>query len=108
MALKMPSGWKINPLAPMSYWLDSTHAEGAADRTAFGRNLLDKPAAEFDIPVRVSGVGEDEVQVSLRYYYCQTKDEGVCKVGAVVFSVPINVVSEGGAGPVSLVHAIRE
>jgi hypothetical protein len=106
--LKLPAGWKVNPLAPMSYWLDSPRGAGAADRTAFGRTKLDPPTFEFDVPVRITGAGDDELQVSLSYYYCQAKDDGVCKVGAVVFTIPLKVADSGSASPVQLVHAIPE
>jgi hypothetical protein len=106
--LKLPAGWKINPLAPMSYWLDSPRASGPADRQAFGRTKLDRPAVEFDVPVRASGAGEDEVAVSLSYFYCQAKDSGVCKVGAVVFSVPFKIVPDSESTAVKLVHNVLE
>jgi thiol-disulfide isomerase/thioredoxin len=108
VSLKPPAGWKINPLAPMSYWLDSPRASGAADRGAFGRTKLAQPMAEFDVPVRISGAGEDEVAVSLSYFYCQTKDGGVCKVGAVVFTVPLNIVTDGGGALIKLEHRIPD
>jgi hypothetical protein len=58
--------------------------------------------------VPVSVAGEDEVAVSLNYYYCEEKDDGVCKVGAVVFTVPLMIAADGRAEPVKLVHAIPE
>jgi hypothetical protein len=108
VSLKLPPGWKINPIAPMSYWLDSPREAGVADRTAFGRARLAEAATEFEIPVRVSGSGQDELQVSLAYYYCQTKDEGICKIGAVVFHLPLKISDEGSATPIALEHQIPE
>jgi thioredoxin family protein/NHL repeat-containing protein len=108
VALNLPAGWKINPLAPMSYWLDSPRASGPADRAHFGRVKLDRPVAEFDVPLRVGGEGEDEVQISLAYYYCQTKDEGVCKVGSVVFTLPLRIAEGGVAEPVKLTHVVTD
>ena len=108
VTLKVPEGWKINQLAPMSYWLDSPREKGSADRATFGRIKLAKPVAEFDVPVKVGGAGEDEVQVSLNYQYCKEGDDGVCKFGAVVFTVPLKVAAAGKAGPVALVHEILE
>lgn len=108
VALKVPEGWKINPLAPMSYWLDSPRESGAADRAAFGRVKLAKPVAEFDVPVKISGAGDDEVQVSLNYQYCQEGENGVCKFSSVVFTVPLTVAATGKAEPVQLVHEILE
>jgi NHL repeat len=108
VALTLPSGWKINPLAPMSYWLDSPRETGVVSRAAFGRNALDKPVAQFQIPLPVATTGKDELHVSLSYYYCQTKDEGICKVGAVVFVVPLQIVLDGAKSPIKLVHAVSE
>jgi len=108
VSLKLAAGWKMNPLAPMSYWLDSPRASGPTDRQAFGRTKLDPPTAEFDVPVRVSGAGEDEVAVSLSYFYCQTKDAGVCKVGAVVFTVPLNIAPDAASAAVKLTHRIPD
>jgi thiol-disulfide isomerase/thioredoxin len=108
VALKVPDGWKINQLAPMSYWLDSPREAGAADRKAFGRVKLAKPVAEFDVPVKISATGEDEVQVSLNYQYCQDGENGVCKFSSVVFTVPLTVAADGKVEPLQLVHEILE
>jgi hypothetical protein len=106
--LKIPAGWHVNPDAPMSYWVDSTREAGPADRAAFGRTKLTAPVAKFDVPLKVKGAGDDEVQVSLSYYYCQDKPDGVCKVGAVVFTVPLKVADGGSKEPVKLTHVIAE
>ncbi len=106
--LKLPAGWHINPLAPMSYWLDSPRASGSADRASFGRVKLPAPVARFEAPVKVAGKGEDVVQVSLNYFYCQDGDEGVCKIGAVVFTVPLQIDPAGSKQPVKLAHTIAE
>ena len=108
VSLQVPDGWKINAEAPMSYWLDSSKESGPADRAAFGKKKLDKPAAEFDVTVPVKGKGEDEVAVSLAYYYCQKKDEGLCKTGSVVFTVPLTIADDGSAEPVKLTHVIED
>jgi thiol-disulfide isomerase/thioredoxin/DNA-binding beta-propeller fold protein YncE len=90
----LPEGWKTNPLGKPSYWIDSPSAKGALDRSAFGKRKLAAPASSWDIELPVSGKGNDTVRIATNYYYCQKADEGVCKVGAVVFTVPITV-SEG-------------
>ena len=106
--LKVPAGWHVNPLAPMSYWVDSTRPEGPADRAAFGRTKLASPVAKFEVPVKVKGAGDDEVQVSFSYYYCEDKDDGVCKVGAVVFTVPLKIADGASKEPIKLTHVIAE
>ena len=57
VSLKVPDGWKMNPDAPMSYWLDSTKESGPVDRSAFGRTKLPKPVADFEVAVPVSAAG---------------------------------------------------
>ncbi|MCI0357190.1 MAG: redoxin domain-containing protein [Planctomycetaceae bacterium] len=108
VSLKYPAGWKVNPDAPMSYWVDATKAGGPVDRTAMGRVKLPSPVAEFEATVPVTSHGDDEVTVSLNYYYCEKKAEGVCKVGSVVFTVPLMITTDGRAEPVKLVHTIPE
>jgi sugar lactone lactonase YvrE len=107
VALQVPTGWKMNPDAPMSYWLDSPRESGPADRTAFGRTKVTRPASDFEVTVPVAESGEDVVAVSLNYYYCEDKPEGVCKVGSVVFTVPLVIAADGASDTVKLVHAIK-
>jgi thiol-disulfide isomerase/thioredoxin/DNA-binding beta-propeller fold protein YncE len=106
--LKIPAGWKVNPLAPMSYWVDSSKPAGPVNRAAFGRKKLDEPVATFDVILPVTGIGEDEISVSLNYYYCQDADEGVCKIGAVVFTLPLKIADDAKESTVTISHAIPE
>lgn len=106
MSIKYPEGWKINPDAPMSYWVDATSPDGPVDRTAVGRVKLPAPTAEFEATLPVTGTGDDEITVSLNYYYCEKKENGVCKIGAVVFTVPLKISADGQTGPVKLIHAV--
>lgn len=108
VSLEIPAGWKVNPLAPMSYWLDAAAKEGPVDRTNLGKRKLDKPMAEFEVIVPVAGEGKDELTVSLNYYYCQDSDDGVCKTGSVVFTVPLMIAADGSTTPAMLVHRIAE
>ncbi len=89
--LDLPAGYKINPLAPMRYYVDADKAAGPVDREALGKGQQpDPPAAEFDIRVPLAQTsGEDVLKVSLGYYYCQDGKEGLCKTGSVVWTVPV-------------------
>ena len=107
LTLELPSGWKVNPLAPMAYWLAATPAQGPIDRAKLGKRKLDSPVVEFDVAVPVVGEGTDELTVSLNYYYCQEGDDGVCKTGSVVFTVPVKIAAEGESSA-ALVHKVAE
>ena len=108
VSLKLPAGWKINPLAPMSYTLAAAQETGPVDRSALGRQKLDKPVAAFTVQLPVSESGKDEITLGMNYYYCQESDEGVCKVGSVVFTVPLNVADAAKSSVVSLQHIVPE
>lgn len=106
--LKIPAGWKVNQLAPMSYWVDSKKETGPVDRAAFGKKKLPKPVADFEVKLPVKGTGEDEINVSLNYYYCQEGDEGVCKIGAVVFTLPVKIAADAKDSTATITHEIPE
>lgn len=108
VTLKPPAGMEMSSEAPMVYWLDSPQESGPLDRTAFGKRKLEKPWAQFDVTVPVKGTGQDVVAVSLNYYYCQHGDDGVCKTGSVVFTVPLAITASGDAKPIELTHMIAE
>lgn len=105
----LPEGWKTNTLAKVSYWVETDGETGPIDRKALGKKALDPPAAKFAFDVAVTGNGKDTLIVSLPVYYCQDGAEGVCKVGGVVFTVPLQVSDDKSAAEsVKLAHRIEE
>jgi hypothetical protein len=91
--LELPEGYKINALAPMGYQVEAVDKEGPIDRAALGKPVrLKEPSAKFEIKLPVAAdSGEDELKVTLNYYYCQEGGEGLCKVGTVVWTVPVKL-----------------
>ncbi|HTN76060.1 MAG TPA: NHL repeat-containing protein, partial [Pirellulaceae bacterium] len=106
--LALPAGWKINPLAPAYYYVAETSKAGLIDAAALGKQALAKPAATFDV-VLPAKPGETTVTVSMNYYYCQDEAEtGLCKVGSVVWKVPITVADDGETSSTVLSHVVPE
>jgi thiol-disulfide isomerase/thioredoxin len=91
--LELPKGYKINERAPMSYRVEAVAEEGVIDRSAVGKPVrLEQPAAQFEALLPLSQTsGSDRIKLSLTYYYCQEKSEGLCKVGSVAWTVPLEV-----------------
>lgn len=106
--LTLPKGWKINPSAPMRYWIEASNSAAVVDQTALGEKRVQPPAASFSIPVPVKGAGGDSLRVSLIYYYCQESGNGLCKVGSVVWQVPLNVEGTGNPGEIPLTFEVKE
>lgn len=97
-SIKLPAGWKINPLAPQNYKVETAAGTtGPIDRAAVGKAAkVSPPAAMFDIAIPVTAAtGIDHVRITLNYYYCQEGKEGVCKVGSVTWAVPLTVAADG-------------
>ena len=95
--LQLPPGGKINELAPMSYWA-TAEKPGPLQAEGLGRIRLDAPTDAFDVvlPVQAGRTGETLVEVALDYYYCE-KVGGLCKVGSILWKVPLRVDPSGEA-----------
>jgi len=105
--LQLPAGWKINKLAPADYWLEAAGQQGPIDRAALGRQSLPEPASSFTVTLPLQGVGTDSLTLGMQYFYCQEGGEGLCKIGSVVWTVPIKVDGSGSSKPVRLTHQVR-
>jgi len=57
--------------------------------------------------VPVKGEGQDVMTVSLNYQYCKHGENGVCKFGSVVFTLPLNVAASGNPGSPTLRHVVE-
>ena len=90
----------------MRYDLKLPAADGPVNRDAVGKKKLKDPQTQFDVVLPVRGAGKETVQIVMSYYYCQEGGEGLCKVGKVVFSVPLVVAADGSDQPVELKHVV--
>ncbi|MCA9228855.1 MAG: redoxin domain-containing protein, partial [Planctomycetales bacterium] len=105
--LKLPEGWKINKMAPMKYKLEFPEAEGAVVRDQAGAKSLSEPAASFTVPLEISGTGDDRVKLGFNYFYCQEGNEGLCKIGSVLFNIPLQIDESATTSQVKLQHTVE-
>jgi hypothetical protein len=91
--IELPPGYKMNPLAPMRYRVEAADGQGPVSREALGKPVpLGEPGNSFKISLPVTAdTGRETLKVSLTYYYCQEGSEGLCKVGSVVWTLPIEL-----------------
>ncbi|MEX2139589.1 MAG: thioredoxin-like domain-containing protein [Pirellulales bacterium] len=106
--LQLPAGWHMNPLAPSVYFVEATGDDGPADRAALGVPVKVNEAEEtIQIPVKLKrAVGQEELKVSLNYFYCQGGPEGICKTGSVVWTVPVTLSDDAKTATAPLVHKV--
>jgi thiol-disulfide isomerase/thioredoxin len=109
VALTLPEGYKINPVAPLRYLVEAKSDAGPIDRKALGTLArVEKPAPKFAIELPASGApGSDTLTISLAYYYCQDGSEGVCKAGNVIWTLPLSVAPDATASSVALPYTVQ-
>jgi thiol-disulfide isomerase/thioredoxin len=105
--LELPTGWKLNKLAPMSYFVTAID-KGPVPVSAMGKTKLKKPATEFEIELPVKAVGQQELVVSTTYFYCQEADEGICKIGSIIWKIRAKIDDQGKIASIDLVHRIKD
>jgi hypothetical protein len=109
VALELGAGWKINELAPMAYYVEAEGDDGVVIRDKIGAlERVEKPAKTFDVSLPVTGAGKDTLKIALNYYYCQEGDSGLCKVGSVVWTVPLTIADDAEKTSVFLLHQIKD
>jgi hypothetical protein len=96
----------------MSYQVDAAPdgepQRGPVQRASLGkRTRLEKPAADFEIVLPVGATsGRDRLRVSITYYYCREGAEGVCKVGSVLWKVPLELSPDAPTSVIPLRHRV--
>jgi thiol-disulfide isomerase/thioredoxin/sugar lactone lactonase YvrE len=108
VALELPAGFHLNPIAPLDYLVEVAGASGPVSREGVGKPArIEKPTAQFEITIPVTAAtGKDTIRVSADYYYCREGAEGICKVGNAVWIIPLEL-SESGAEVVKLRHRAK-
>ena len=104
--LTLPRGYKINPDcadALLARWNGHGRTGGSAALDKL--QDVDPPVNGFDIRVPVkAAAGEEQLKVSLAYYYCQQGPTGLCKAGSVIWTVPVKVSPDAAGQSVTLEH----
>jgi len=115
VSLDFPSGFKINPQAPLAYRVEravapgklveakSAEASGEAPdnglvrATALGKpGRVKPPSPSFEISLPLDAEsGRETLRVTVDYYYCREGAEGLCKAASAVWLVPLHVAANG-------------
>jgi len=109
-SFKLPAGYKLNELAPVSCRL---RASSPTDLVAAGelakrhRALLDEHKAVVSIPLTRKS-GEALLDTSLSFGYCRDGVGGLCKLGTARWTVPIELSSDAKQTAVRLTAEVHE
>jgi thiol-disulfide isomerase/thioredoxin len=97
-ALRVPDGYKLNKLAPLTYRVNAAQEQKLVARDDLGqRNAVELPEegllVKFDLPL-AARTGKGELQVTLSYGYCRDGTGGLCKLGTLTWLVPVEVTAD--------------
>jgi hypothetical protein len=109
VSLKLPVGWKINPLAPQRYFVEIVEKSGPVDRKAVNKLVkVEPPAKEVSIELPISEAsGKETLKVSMEYYYCQESNEGLCKTGSVTWTVPLVLSDDAKESKIAIPYVVK-
>jgi len=104
--IELPEGWKLNPGVSPEFWL-RVLAGGESLKAPLPEHGRFKEGRTLELALPVREEGASKLEVSMMFYYCQEGGEGLCRVGSVVWSVPLEATREPrAASEVLLLHRV--
>jgi DNA-binding beta-propeller fold protein YncE len=107
--LKVPAGYKLNALAPVSYRLAAAGEQALVAAADLGERIqVDAPVegttVNFSVPL-ASPAGKGELTITVSYGYCRNGAGGLCKLGTLAWLVPIEVAADAKESVIRLTPA---
>jgi DNA-binding beta-propeller fold protein YncE len=104
--LKLPRGFKLNPLAKMKYLVETL----PAGKTAWSETkTLGENKTAFNVVVPASKLaGASGLRLSLVYYECGEGSEGICRIKSRIWEQPFKAGAAPATRPITLSSAAGE
>lgn len=106
--LQLPVNFKLNPDAPLRYYVHSAEKEPlvAAEFTGKWHEVTapQSPIA-IELPLQAK-MGAGPLTISVGFYYCSNDAAGICKVGEITWTGRITLDATAAAGRLELKHAV--
>jgi hypothetical protein len=103
--LKLPEGYHLNPLAPLSYQIKKINGDGVTFAESARKSSVKDPKLPLAIPFKSSpGQGKTEIEIAMTIYYCRTDNQGLCFIKSLDLTQPLAVSASasGNDVPVSV------
>ncbi len=92
--LKLPEGYHLNPLAPLSYHVKKIDGDGVAFANGSQRTLIKGAKLPITIPFKsLARDGHSTVELAMTVYYCRTDNQGLCYIKSLDLMQPIDVAA---------------
>ncbi len=97
--IRLPDGWKLNPLANPQYARQASGAQ-PGDPLAVPQQV-DPASTEFEVTVPIAA-DQRQLVLGIKYFYCREGAEGMCKLDRVLCKIPIQTTGDATAEPLEL------
>ena len=94
LSLNLPSGYKLNPLAPSALKLSSA-AAGTVSLGGGAEETIRSPQFPLSVPISVKE-GQATIQADFTIYYCQAEKESLCYFKEARISIPVRIEKDSG------------
>ncbi|WP_425616815.1 thioredoxin-like domain-containing protein [Anatilimnocola sp. NA78] len=108
VSLLLPTDYKLNPGAPVRYYLHATDDQTLVATSAVNKWLDAEQGLsqlELDVPLQ-SKTASGPLTLSLAFYYCRTGAEGICKAGEVSWTGKITLDPDAPKTQLDLKHIV--
>ncbi len=96
--LKLPEGYHLNPLAPLSYQVKKIDGSGVAFSAGNQKTLIKDPKLPITIPFKSPPHdGKASVELAMTVYYCRTDNQGLCYIKSLDLTQPIDVTASASS-----------
>jgi hypothetical protein len=106
IALELPEGWKVNPVAPAALTV-AVSGDGVRVPAEYTRQTLHLLTPTLAVPLQVAHDGQRaQLRLDLTYVLCQTDDQGVCALRQVAWEVPVRSQAHTTEAELALRYAV--
>jgi len=98
--ITLPEGFKLNPLAPVTYRLNVEGDQKVIPADSLGAReeatVTEDGQVKVSVPLQ-SNEGNATLLLTLSYNYCRDGKSGVCKIGVTTWKIPVTLAETGAS-----------
>lgn len=92
--LKLPEGFHLNPIAPLSYQVKKINGDGVTFAGGAEKASLKNPSLPITIPFKSPAYdGQTTLKLTMTVYYCRTDNQGLCYIKSLDLTQPLDVAA---------------
>lgn len=96
IAVELPTGYHLNPLAPQRYRITVDGKSLSIDESQAARTSKDLKLP-LRIPIKAATAGPTTVRAQVTLFFCREDNTGTCRIKTLVWEVPVEVTNDASA-----------